>query len=71
MSNVQDSTPMAEVTIKVFQSLDDHRELIRTIHVHTESAKVLNGSRALKILHAQFPDLGHIRSLGKTDLGWH
>lgn len=62
---------MPAVTIKVYQSLDQQRELIRTLQVQTKSAKALNGSRALKILQSQFPELGHIHALAHTDEGWY
>ena len=62
---------MSEVTIKVFHSLDDHRELVRTLNVQADSAKALNGSRALKILRAHFPELGYIHSLSQSPEGWY
>lgn len=62
---------MPEVTIKVYRSLDQQRELVRTLQIQTDSAKSLTGSRALKILHAQFPELGHIHALIRTDEGWY
>ena len=61
---------MTEATIRVFSELDGSRELIRTIRVETGSAKPLNGSRALKVLRSNFPELGAIYSLQKTDDGW-
>jgi hypothetical protein len=54
---------MPTVTIKVFHSLDNYRELVRTIRVQSTSGKALSGSRALKILHQQFPELSRISSL--------
>ena len=62
---------MPEVTIKVFQSVDQHRELIRTLQVQIESAKALTGSRALKVLRGYFPELGYIHSLIPSDEGWY
>ena len=62
---------MSPVTIKVYQSRDEHRELVKTLHIDSDSHKALNGARALKILRHAFPELGYSHSLTKTDEGWY
>ena len=61
---------MTEITIKVFHVLDQRRELIRTVHLKSDSDKVLNGARALKALRREFPEVGDVHALLKTDEGW-
>jgi hypothetical protein len=61
---------MANVVIRIFQSLDQTRQLVRRIEVQTKSQKHLNGARALSILRREFPELGYIHSLNETDEGW-
>jgi len=62
---------MTLVTIKVFHAIDNQRALVRTIHIQPDSKKALTGSRALKILCREFPELGYVHSLNKSEDGWH
>ena len=61
---------MSDITIKVFHVLDEHRELVRTVHVKSNSGKALTGARALKALRREFPEIGYLHSLLKTADGW-
>ena len=61
---------MTDITIKVFHVLDDHRELVRTLHVKSDSGKALNGARARKALLREFPEIGTVHPLIKTAAGW-